>query len=233
MSTLASIDLLWCVRRLPRALAALMKAHPNQLVIAGGYIRSRIANEPVNDIDCFVPSVEVGAALALAYAEGDEKRVHKTQNALTIKGSRPTVQFITRWTYAEPPALLASFDFTIACASIWWDGANWQSLTHPDYYADLAARRLRYTAPMRNEDAGGSILRVLKFYQRGYRMPLDSLGAVVARLAMGVNQVKGAISEEQLAKVLTGLLREVDPNLDPDHIAHLPSETGTTTEDSF
>lgn len=233
MNTLAPMGLLWCVRRLPRALAALMKAHPNQLVIAGGYIRSRITNEPVNDIDCFVPSVALGAALALAYAEGDEKRVHKTQNALTIKGSRPTVQFITRWTYTEPSALLSSFDFTIACAAIWWDGVAWQSLTHPDYYADLSARRLRYTSPMRNEDAGGSILRVLKFYQRGYRMPLDSLGAVVARLAMGVDQVKRSIDEPQLAKVLTGLLREVDPNLDPDHIAHLPSETSTTTEDTF
>ncbi len=81
------------------------------------------------------------------------------------------------------------------------------------------------------EDAGGSLLRVLKFYQRGYRIPLDSMGAVLARLCKAVDWdlVKGqgtATSwEEQAAKVLTGLLREVDPNIDPDHIAHLPSTT--------
>lgn len=234
MSQLSAMDLLWCVRRLPRALVALCKANPSRLVIAGGYIRSRITNEPVNDIDCFVASVADGASMALAYAEGDEKRVHKTQNALTIKASRPTVQFITRWTYTDPVALLDSFDFTIACAAMWWSGSAWVSMTHPDYYADLAARRLRYTSPQRNEDAGGSMLRVLKFYQRGYRIPIDSLGAVVARLTMGVEQVSRSIDEAQLAKVVTGLLHEVDPNLDPDHIAHLPSEIGTlTAEDNF
>jgi hypothetical protein len=30
-------------------------------------------------------------------------------------------------------------------------------------------------------------------------------------------------SEIRLAEVLTGLLHEVDPNIDPTHISHLPS----------
>ena len=38
--------------------------------------------------------------------------------------------------------------------------------------------------------------------------------------------------EKQLAKVLTGLLREVDPNVDPEHIAHLPSTEQTTEENN-
>lgn len=33
-------------------------------------------------------------------------------------------------------------------------------------------------------------------------------------------------SDQHMAKVLTGLLREVDPAIDPDHIAHLPSPSG-------
>ena len=106
---------------------------------------------------------------------------------------------------------------------------GWRSICHDRFYEDLAAKRLRYTAPVRNEDAGGSLLRVLKFYQRGYRIPLDSLGAVVARLLNDVRMqavMNGheATRERHLAKVLTGLLREVDPNIDPSHIAHLPSE---------
>jgi hypothetical protein len=84
---------------------------------------------------------------------------------------------------------------------------------------------------VRIEEAGGSCLRVLKFYQKGYRIPLNSMGAVIARLmsAVRIEDVrsfndKNAWDEEKLAKVITGLLREVDPNIDPSHIAHLPSE---------
>jgi len=49
-------------------------------------------------------------------------------------------------------------------------------------------------------------------------------------LVMGVNQKQLAqgvedTPEQQWAKVLTGLLREIDPNVDPNHIYHLPSES--------
>ena len=113
-------------------------------------------------------------------------------------------------------------DDTLKKFGIWWNGKEWESLIDDRFYSDLAGKRLVYCSPKRNEDAGGSFLRVLKFYQRGYRIPLDSMGAVIARLVGGVrmDQVNG---EEQLAKVLTGLLREVDPNVDPTHEAHLPS----------
>ena len=214
-------DLLWCSRRLPRALVALCKAHPGEVFIAGGYIRSRVTNEHVNDIDVFVSDADKARAFALEVADGKESKLHVTPNAITVKGTRPTVQFIHRWTFAQPAEALASFDFTIAAAALWWNGLRWESLCHPDYYSDLAGRRLVYLSPARNEDAGGSMLRVLKFYQRGYRIPLDSLGAVIARLMQGVRE--GVGTEARLAFVLTGLLREVDPSIDPDHIAHLPT----------
>ncbi|KKK50630.1 hypothetical protein LCGC14_3123090 [marine sediment metagenome] len=67
------------------------------------------------------------------------------------------------------------------------------------------------------------MLRVLKFYQRGYRIPLDSLGAVIARCVTGIDFEKIDSTEENYAFVLTGLLREVDPLVDPEHISHLPA----------
>lgn len=228
-------DLSWCVKRLPRDLMKLLKEHAGRVFLAGGYIRSRITQENVNDIDLFVPNEAMAHIVASQYAGHDENRVHKTQNAFTVKGTRPTVQVIHRWTFENPIDVLKSFDFTIACAAIWWNGEKWESACHADYYSDLAGKRLVYLSPVRNEDAGGSILRVLKFYQRGYRIPLDSMGAVIARLMMGVkmDEVDSHGSENrepQLAKVLTGLLREVDPNIDPDHTAHLPSATGIDPE---
>jgi hypothetical protein len=88
----------------------------------------------------------------------------------------------------------------------------------------LAAKRLVYRSPIRNEDAGGSMLRVLKYYQKGYRIPLNSLGSVIARIVKAIDFEKvDAKNEFQVGKIVTGLLREVDPDIDPLHIAHLPS----------
>lgn len=247
MTTLAWHDLQWCLRRAPRQLLAAMKKHGPSLMVAGGYIRACVTNEHVNDVDCFCPSKDVAFTIAKELVEGDEKRIHETPNALTLRRFRMPIQFIYRWTFETPTDAILSFDFTIARAAFWWkiepqfagshsdkiaDG-KWETIIDERFYADVAGKRLIYCAPIRNEDAGGSLLRVLKFYQRGYRIPLDSLGAVLARMMNGVDDAKvealalvmNISKEQRLADVLTGLLREVDPSLDPRHIAHLPSES--------
>lgn len=224
MSELTWHDLSWVLRRTPPALLELMKKEGDKIIVAGGFIRSCVAQEPVNDVDVFSPTQADAEKYAQVLSKGYP--VFKTDNAFTLnKTFKVPVQFIHRWTYTKPEDVVDSFDFTIAKAAFWWKD-NWQSLTDSCFYSDLAAKRLIYTSPQRNEDAGGSILRVLKFYQRGYRMPLDSLGAVIARLVAGLDLdaiASHSDKEAQMAKVLTGLLREVDPNVDPEHIAHLPS----------
>ena len=228
MQSLNKQDLIWIVRRMPSQVFDLLKAHKT-LFVAGGYIRSVIANEPIADIDLFAPSKD--AARFAAEAIVHIGKVHETENAFSVKllGGMQ-VQFIHRWTFDTPEACIASFDFTIACAAVWNDD-GWKSLADDDFYADLAAKRLVYRKPVRNEDAGGSMLRVLKFYQRGYRIPLDSLGAVIARLMKGVGADEvasrvarlGSTVEHETAFVVTGLLRQVDPLIDPSGLAHLPS----------
>jgi len=229
-SSLDAMDSYWAVRRLPASVLRLLVAHPNRLIVAGGYLRSVIANEPVSDIDIFGPSVDYLRACAAALV-GDKGRgrVVKTDNAFTVYGPGLPVQFIHRWVYQNPGEVLKSFDFSVCQVAMWYDGKEWKTAVSPLFYADLAAKRLRYTQPERNEDAGGSLLRVLKYYQRGYRIPLDSLGAVIARLLAGVRdeelQSQWGTPKWQtiLASVITGLLREVDPLVDPMHRAHLPS----------
>jgi hypothetical protein len=231
------------------AVLKLLKDQPGRLFVGGGFLRACVANESASDVDLFASSyadAKVYAELLVAklgHGNGVPLgKVVETDNAFTIKGYQLPVQIIHRWTYTSPEQLMSSFDFTIAMAGFWWQAerkepeeiavdcasAGWRSICDDRFYPDLAARRLRYTSPQRNEDAGGSLLRVLKFYQRGYRIPLDSLGAVVARLAVDVKtwqvlQGRDPDREMQVARVLTGLLREVDPNIDPSHIAHLPS----------
>lgn len=237
--TLAPHDLLWATRRLPKAVREMLGKHGPELVVAGGYIRSTITNEKIEDIDLFTTSKQKAQEIAIALGNQQGKRFKETDNAFTVIGYAYPIQIIHRWTFEQPLNIIPSFDFTIARACFWRAQSvcadvgspavppKWESLADPEFYSDLAGKRIVYRCPIRNEDAGGSILRVLKFYQRGYRIPLDSLGEVMARMMQGVDRDAGAFrSEEHLAKVLTGLLREVDPMIDPDHITHLPASVG-------
>jgi hypothetical protein len=243
-------DLQWALRRTPAAVLKLLKDQASKVFVGGGFLRACVAGEKAEDIDLFVASKANASLYAELLATKADGKVIATENAYTVKGYALPVQIIHRWVYEKPEDLMRSFDFTIAMAGFWWQGCvpateevpgtkeGWRSICDDRFYEDLAAKRLRYTAPVRHEDAGGSLLRVLKFYQRGYRIPLDSLAGVTARLlndveAWKVLEGRAADREVQMAKVITGLLREVDPNIDPSHIAHLPAEDYTHEEDKF
>lgn len=239
--TLQWHDLAWILRRVPlRALEA-VKASKGTVVIAGGCIRSCVAQEEVHDVDLFTATPEQALELANSLAPDHDRKkdeqgllpgIVATKNAFTLLHFKPPVQIIHRWNFSTPQNCLNSFDFTICQAAVWSDGTHWLSEVSPNFYADLAAKRLIYTRPIRIEESGGSLLRVLKFYQRGYRIPLDSLAAVVARFTSAVGVAKRENVEEfvdianetKAAEQLLPLLREVDPEVDPMHLAHLPAQ---------
>lgn len=244
MNKLDRQDLAWAVRRLPKKLKAIMQEHSwiGKIYVGGGFLRASIAREEINDVDVFVQSKHDAELLANKLTDKKED-IHKTDNAYTIKGKLP-IQIIDRWLFTKPEDVANSFDFTIACAVIYFHEAitihglhqldetkhilKWGSYIDERFYVDLAAKRLTYRNPVRNEDAGGSLLRVLKFYQKGYRIPLDSMGMVIARTMSAVNldSISGGLSEvEVIGKIVTGLLREVDPSIDPTHEAHMTSST--------
>jgi hypothetical protein len=216
-------DLQHVVARLPKDVIALIKER--NLFLGGGFVRATIAGEKPADIDLFGSTKDQLEASARALSDQRHgARMHSSKNALTVlSGSRMPVQMIFRWLYSLPEDLMKSFDFTVAQAIIWYaknengDGGLWHSCCHDDFYPDLAARRLVYCSPFRNEDAGGSILRVRKFLARGYNIQAPALAAVIARLCSAVEW--GSIGdEENAAFVLCGLLREVDPMVAVDGI---------------
>lgn len=242
--TLEWHDLQWILRRVPLRVLETVKASKGRVIIAGGCVRACIAGEDVHDVDLFTASADDALTLANSLAPDQDRKkdengllpgIVATKNAYTLLHYKPPVQIIHRWNFADAQSCLASFDFTISQACIWSDGTTWFSQVGPRFYADLAAKRLIYTSPVRIEESGGSLLRVLKFYQKGYRIPLDSMAAVVTRFtsAVGVEKTTGddgmidAMREANKAKQLAALLVEVDPEVDPSHLAHLPSETTT------
>lgn len=212
MERLTHDDMLRIVGRMPRDVVALMKERG--CILGGGYIRARVAGEEPSDIDLFSPSVDAAEVSASRLADGRSVKVYRTRNAFSVlTPNRIAVQFIHRWQFSDADALIRSFDFTVAQAAIWWAGEEWHSITSTLFYADLAAKRLRYLRPDRHEDAGGSLLRVQKFLHRGYNISPEDLAAVIARLFSGVKDsgLWASSGEEGRTKVLAGLLRQVDP----------------------
>lgn len=211
MATLTHIDLQFVVRRLPKDLRELMMTTP--LTVAGGFIRETIAGTgDVKDIDVFGPSKEILTAAAVVLESARQgSRKFATKNAITLlHPPRLPIQFITRWLFDNPDPLIASLDFTVCQAAIWYDRDSraWSSAISPAFYPDLAARRLIYTFPQRDEEVGGSMLRVRKFLTRGYNIQAQSLAGVIARLA---SKVRGSGDEQHAAFAIAGLLYEVDP----------------------
>lgn len=221
-------DVAWVVKRLPKEVRELLKTF--DCFLAGGFIRSVISREEVQDIDLFVTTKFMADKIATTL---NPEKNFNTKNAISISRSvyGYPIQIIHRWTFENPEDVIPSFDFTIAKAIVWWNENSWDSACDENFYRDLAAKQLVYCSPIRNEDVGGSLLRVLKFYQRGYRIPLESLGAVIARLNKGINWDSGPEHteldfESWNAKIISGLLREVDPNIE----VPITSEVGDTDE---
>lgn len=219
MTELADHDLRFVVQRLPKDIRELLTQNPKLLMVGGGFIRATIAGEVPSDIDLFGSSKEFLEAVAQLLvatrnAKGEGARIHKTKNAITvITPNRMAIQFITRWTFQNAQDLVASFDFTVCQAAVFRHGSKsnspWGSSIGDRFYMDLAARRLHYTFPIREEEAGGSMLRVLKYVKRGYSIQVTSLGGVISRLTNAME--KSALAGTNPEIVLAGLLREVDP----------------------
>jgi hypothetical protein len=233
MRSLNQLDLSWCVRRLPKDVRDLIKANPGKLSLAGGFIRAVIAREEISDVDLFSDTPEHAREWANKFNEKKGRRIGETENAYTVYGAGLPVQFIHRWTYAQPEAVISSFDFSICAAAIWWEGNQWVGRCHDSFYEDLAAKRLVYLSPVRDEAAGGSLLRVLKYYARGYRIPMPSFAAVLNRLVAAIDVKHAEHGGGGVENVILGLLREVDPLLaevtsDPNDHKHVDQseETG-------
>lgn len=227
---LHNLDVYWIKQRIPKELWKLMATKRERLIVAGGFLRSVVTKEPINDIDCFTPSAAEAGNCALELAASHPSlHVQQTDNAYTVLGLKHAIQFIHRWVFDTPQKCIDSFDFTIARAAVWIgtgdqaksDGSGHlllNSVCDKQFYSDLAAKRLMYCKPIRNEDAGGSMLRLLKFYSRGYHAPLDTIAAVMARMvvAQEVFELKGVPEgrELQIANFLNAQLVEVDPDVE-------------------
>lgn len=218
---LRNADVLWLVRKLPEQVRHAAESRNHKLFIAGGFIRATIAGETVNDVDMFTDSLDSARSVAAQiHRGGDTSGLIETPNAITVRSTDPVSQIIHRWTFDNLRDCVDSFDFTIARAGLTYDG-KWLSFCDEDFYSDLAAKRLRYRAPDRREDEAGSMLRMLKFYGRGYRAPLYDIAAVTARAMKGCGAADVLPNEDSHREFILKRLQVIDPSADPEAEGHL------------
>lgn len=242
---LNDFDVQRIVTSLPRDVRKLLKESNGAVFLAGGFIRAILSGEQPADIDLWGRDKEELDRHAELFAARRKVRCMSTKNAHTILDlGRTPVQFITRWTFPTPEACAESFDFTIAAACIWYEESpsnvtdasyysqgqensskgGWRSYCGETFYRDLCTKSLVYTSPDRNEDAGGSLLRMQKFIRKGYSISPGNMAAVISRLLCGVRFSNSFCGQEEFrTSVLLGLLREVDPLVVVDGI-ELPDE---------
>lgn len=228
MNSLTQTDMNYLEMRIPRDIIAMMKRNPENLFVAGGFIRSIIAGEPVSDIDLFSTTPVQAEIFAEELAAMRGGKTHYSRNAVTVLAPpRKPVQFITRWVFENPQQLIDSFDFTVCQAVLWYrletltdeEGTSkvnlnteLHSLCSNGFYPDLAAKRLVYTFPVREEEAGGSFMRMLKFIRRGYNIQAPNMAGVMARIVKKIDFKKhDNPTEEWISTIIISLLREVDP----------------------
>lgn len=172
-------DVVWAKTRLPKKVVDRVikfAKDRKEIVIAGGFLRSMVAKEPVNDIDIFAQNAKV----AKHFAQGFDVKMHETQNAYSFTIDDAKVQVIKKWVFDSVFNVLRHFDFTIAQAALYYDrvAEEWTGNVSDRFYTDLAARRLIYTDPLDPEPAS-SMLRMLKFTKLGYYAPTETIGKIV------------------------------------------------------
>lgn len=183
------------IQALPSVVRDAFEHSDLRFYLGGGFIRAIVADEKPSDIDLFVPDQGTANALATFIAECSiEASIHRSANAITIRGLGRPIQIITRWTYTSASAIIDSFDYTLAQAVLWKEGGEWLTLVSAAFEEDVINRRLVYTRPIRDEEKAGSLVRLFKFYKRGYTPTLNTVADVCAR-AFADDSVSVAFSE--------------------------------------
>jgi len=203
------------VERLPECLKLLMtdSAFIGKVSIAGGFIRSILANQDINDIDVFVSDLEVADKVCnfvmnnLAMNNLGNVRASYSENACTLYNVGFPIQIITKWLYNTPQEVIDDFDFTICQAAIFYHEID----GFIGICASLYGKELIFAHPVREHNPMVTLFRYLKFAKLGYYIESDSFFSLIAKAIKSLN-IKGAdLSDEyKVAEALESAFSEIN-----------------------
>lgn len=188
-SKLLPKDLDACVKALPDSIKRTLQSHPGKLIVAGGFIRSIVRGEPINDIDIF--GIDYPGMGSLAISLDTLNSYFYTPNAKSIKvikdnGPHPAtemkVQFITKYEETSAVATLQNFDFTHSMAAFWFENDQWTSVCHNNFYNDVCNSLINFNP----EYVGDRVIlmkRFLKFSTKGWQYCIKDFAAILAEVS--------------------------------------------------
>src|SRR5271166_3977841 len=190
-------DLKRVVCALPEKVREMMRRHPREVVVAGGFIRALVAGETVHDVDIFFPQEKGVKSWAddvnITY-EAKEKHLYVEPSAKT---GDPELQLIWRYPFSQPYEVPDSFDYTVAKAAVWFEegeekkkDSKFVGICHERFYRDLARKMLVYLCD-RDVERVESIPRLLKYTKYGYSIAPDSLAELVVKTCLSLNLENG------------------------------------------
>lgn len=139
---------------------------PKGAFIAGGAITSVFTGKPINDVDFYFKSKDdFIEAVGLAYNES-LWCVAASDRAVTFVNGDSIVQLMHFDFFPTAEAIFDAFDFTVCMAA--YDLDKEEFVFHENFMKHAAQRHLSFHSGTRYPY--GSLLRVLKYQQRDYRI---------------------------------------------------------------
>lgn len=168
---------------------------PKGAMIAGGALTSAFTGQPINDVDIYFKSKEDFInAVANAY-DNSMWCVAATDRAITFVQRDKVVQLMHFDFFETAEAVFDAFDYTIVMAA--YDIDKKEFVFHEDFFKHAAQRFLRFHSGTRYPY--GSLMRVLKYQDRGYKIGRSDM----LRIGLALQKVE-LNSWDDLAKAIGG-----------------------------
>lgn len=137
---------------------------PEGAFIAGGALTSAFTNLPIKDTDIYFKSKEAFITAVEDAYDSNMWCLAATDRAVTFASHERIIQLMHFDFFETAEAIFDAFDFTVCMAAYDIDAARF--VFHDDFMKHAAQRFLRFHSGTRYPF--GSLIRVLKYQQRGY-----------------------------------------------------------------
>jgi hypothetical protein len=156
--------------------------NPTGAFIAGGAITSVFTGQPIRDVDFYLKSKEAFIeAVAQAYDESFWC-LAATDRAVTFARGSDIIQLMHFDFFPTAEAVFDAFDFTVCMGA--YDLDTKEFIFHEEFMKHAAQRHLSFHSGTRYPY--GSLLRVLKYQQRDYKISRSDL----LRIGLSLQKVK-------------------------------------------
>lgn len=147
-----------------------------KVVLAGGFIRSVIDNDEINDIDLFMKKDVIIEDIV-------DKCDVQTDNSYIIFKDKPVQIIKHKWKFDDPCELIEQFDYVITMAAVWFENGEINSVCNDFYYDDIKCKELTMFRVHDKIETCKSLVRSVKFTKHGYSFEIETLYKMIESIS--------------------------------------------------